>query len=53
MNNIEKIQNEISVLHKEGDSICKQFDDLEEQRKKLSSKNIFAALWMRKTGQTI
>lgn len=38
MNNIEKIQNEISVLHKEGDSICKQFDDLEEQRKKLSDR---------------
>jgi chaperonin cofactor prefoldin len=38
MNNIEKIHNEIAVLRKEGDLICKQFDLLEEQRKKISDR---------------
>ena len=39
MNNIEKINDEIVVLRNEGDSICKQFDLLEEQRKKLSERS--------------
>jgi septal ring factor EnvC (AmiA/AmiB activator) len=38
MNNIEKINDEIAVLRKEGDLICKQHEDLEEQRKKLSER---------------
>jgi chaperonin cofactor prefoldin len=38
MNNIEKIHDEIAVLRQEGDSICKQFDNLDEQRKKLSDR---------------
>ena len=38
MNSIEKISNEIDLLRREGDLICKQVDDLEMQRKKLSDR---------------